>query len=288
MLRRMKIGGRLNLLIMVPLLALVAAAAVGYLALQRSSVRGDEYKALKMAQDLKADTAPPPANLLEAWANVNQVAVIASADGWTADSHAEIDEHMAVIEAARARFDSAMAYWAGQSLDPRVQARLVEIGGDIGDKFFADIESLEWDNVMAVNVRGTFECVKAVYPVMRDNNYGKIINIASGTVFKGAPNLLHYVTSKGAIIAMTRSLSRELGRYNICVNAIAPGLTMSENVVAGSNYNAEKLDANRSTRALNRYQEPRDLVGAVLFLASGDSDFMTGQTMVVDGGSVMH
>ena len=103
MLRRMKIGGRLNLLIMVPLLALIASAAVGYLALQRSSVRGDEYKALKMAQDLKADTAPPPANLLEAWANVNQVAVIASADGWTADSHAEIDEHMAVIEAARAR-----------------------------------------------------------------------------------------------------------------------------------------------------------------------------------------
>ena len=141
MLRRMKIGGRLNLLIMVPLLALIASAAVGYLALQRSSVRGDEYKALKMAQDLKADTAPPPANLLEAWANVNQVAVIASADGWTADSHAEIDEHMAVIEAARARFDSAMAYWAGQSLDPRVQARLVEIGGDIGDKFFADIDT---------------------------------------------------------------------------------------------------------------------------------------------------
>jgi NAD(P)-dependent dehydrogenase (short-subunit alcohol dehydrogenase family) len=162
------------------------------------------------------------------------------------------------------------------------------IFGKLTDKFFADIESLEWDNVMAVNVRGTFECVKAVYPVMRDNNYGKIINIASGTVFKGAPNLLHYVTSKGAVIAMTRSLSRELGQYNICVNALAPGLTMSENVVAGSNYNAEKLDANRSTRALKRYQEPRDLVGAVLFLASSDSDFMTGQTMVVDGGSVMH
>ncbi len=162
------------------------------------------------------------------------------------------------------------------------------IFGKLTDKFFADIDSLEWDSVMAVNVRGVFECVKAVYPVMRDNNYGKIINVASGTVFKGAPYLLHYVTSKGAIIAMTRSLSRELGEYNICVNAIAPGLTMSENVAAGSNYNADRLNANRATRALKRHETPDDLVGAVLFLASSDSDFMTGQTIVVDGGSVMH
>lgn len=162
------------------------------------------------------------------------------------------------------------------------------IFGKLTDKSFSEIDSLEWDNVMAVNVRGTFECVKAVYPIMQANNSGKIINIASGTVFKGAPYLLHYVTSKGAIIAMTRSLSRELGEYNICVNALAPGLTMSENVAAGSNYNADKLNANKSTRALKRLQEPRDLVGAVLFLASQDSDFMTGQTMVVDGGSVMH
>lgn len=162
------------------------------------------------------------------------------------------------------------------------------IFGKLTDKFFAEIASDEWDQVMAVNVRGTFECVKAVSPIMQENNYGKIINIASGTVFKGAPNLLHYVTSKGAVIAMTRSLSRELGPYNICVNAIAPGLTMSENVVAGSNYNANKLNANRDTRALKRYQKPEDLLGAVLFLASSDSDFMTGQTIVIDGGSVMH
>lgn len=162
------------------------------------------------------------------------------------------------------------------------------IFGKLTNTFFADIDSTEWDALMAVNVRGVFECVKAVYPVMRDNNYGKIINIASGTVFKGAPNLLHYVTSKGAVIAMTRSLSRELGPFNICVNALAPGLTMSENVVAGSNYNADALNANASTRAIKRHETPQDLVGAVLFLASSDSDFMTGQTVVVDGGSVMH
>ena len=162
------------------------------------------------------------------------------------------------------------------------------IFGKLTDKFFAEIDGAEWDAVMAVNVRGVFECVKAVYPVMQANHYGKIVNIASGTVFKGAPHLLHYVTSKGAVIAMTRSLSRELGAYNICVNALAPGLTMSENVVAGSNYNAERLNANRDTRALKRHETPEDLVGAMLFLASPDSDFMTGQTIVVDGGSVMH
>lgn len=160
--------------------------------------------------------------------------------------------------------------------------------GKLNNTFFADIDSTEWDNVMAVNVRGVFECVKAIYPSMRENNYGKIINIASGTVFKGAPNLLHYVTSKGAVIAMTRSLSRELGPYNICVNALAPGLTLSENVVAGSNYKAEQLQANAQTRALKRDEVPEDLIGALIFLASPDSDFMTGQTMVVDGGSVMH
>ena len=162
------------------------------------------------------------------------------------------------------------------------------IFGKLVDKSFADIDSTEWDAVMAVNVRGVFECVKAVFPFMKQNNYGKIINIASGTVFKGSPNLAHYVTSKGAVIGMTRALSRELGEFNICINAIAPGLTMSENVAAGSNYNADKLNANRATRALKRLQEPDDLIGAVLFLASNDSDFMTGQTMVVDGGSVMH
>jgi NAD(P)-dependent dehydrogenase (short-subunit alcohol dehydrogenase family) len=149
---------------------------------------------------------------------------------------------------------------------------------------FEDIDVAEWDNLMAVNVKGPWLCTKAVAPIMRSNGYGKIINIASGTLYKGTPGLLHYVTSKGAIMAMTRVLSRELGEDGICVNTISPGLTMSENVVNSENWIAAR-DANKATRALKRYQTPEDLIGTLIFLSSEDSDFMTGQSMVVDGGS---
>ena len=149
---------------------------------------------------------------------------------------------------------------------------------------FEDIDVAEWDKLMAVNVKGSWLCTKAVSPTMRQNGYGKIINIASGTLYKGTPGLLHYVSSKGAIIAMTRVLSRELGEDGICVNTISPGLTMSENVLNSENWMAGR-DINKETRALKRYQTPEDLVGALIFLASEESDFMTGQSMVVDGGS---
>jgi NAD(P)-dependent dehydrogenase (short-subunit alcohol dehydrogenase family) len=149
---------------------------------------------------------------------------------------------------------------------------------------FEDIDVAEWDRLMAVNVKGPWLCTKAASPVMRKQGYGKIINIASGTLFKGSPNLLHYVSSKGAVLAMTRSLSRELGSDGICVNTIAPGLTMSENVL-NSDEHMSYRDANADTRALKRLQTPDDLIGALIFLSSPDSDFMTGQCMVVDGGS---
>jgi Dehydrogenases with different specificities (related to short-chain alcohol dehydrogenases) len=149
---------------------------------------------------------------------------------------------------------------------------------------FEDINVDEWDKLMAVNVKGPWLCTKAAAPIMRQNGRGKIINIASGTLFKGTPGLLHYVSSKGAILAMTRSLSRELGNDGICVNTIAPGLTMSENVL-NSEKHMEMRDANMATRALKRYQTPEDLIGTMIFLASGESDFMTGQCLVVDGGS---
>jgi NAD(P)-dependent dehydrogenase (short-subunit alcohol dehydrogenase family) len=159
--------------------------------------------------------------------------------------------------------------------------------GKIARKPFAEIDSDEWDRVMAVNTRGPFECVKAVLPVMRRQRYGKIINIASGTVFKGTPMMLHYVASKGAIVAMTRALARELGEDGICCNALAPGLTLS-NTVKGRNDYSEVRRLNVESRALKREETPDDLVGALLFLASHDSDFMTGQTILVDGGSAMH
>ena len=158
--------------------------------------------------------------------------------------------------------------------------------GSLALKPFMEIESAEWDQVMAVNTRGVFECVKAVVPVMRAQKYGKIINIASGTLFKGTPHLLHYVASKGAVVAMTRVMARELGGDNILVNCIAPGLTLSPAVQA--TYSRQEIEQNKATRALKREEEPEDITGALIFFASAESDFITGQTLLVDGGSVMH
>jgi len=123
--------------------------------------------------------------------------------------------------------------------------------------------------------------------VMKRQKYGKITNISSSTIFKGTPNMLHYVASKGAVLSMTRSLARELGDFGICVNALAAGLTLSEMVKGNSEYEFAR-NLNVTGRCLKREQEPVDLVGTVIFLSSPDSDFMTGQTLLVDGGSAMH
>ena len=156
---------------------------------------------------------------------------------------------------------------------------------DLDRGHFMDISSDDWDRVMAINTRGVFECVKAVVPDMRTRGYGKIVNIASGTVFKGSTGICHYVASKGAVIAMTRVMARELGDDNICVNALAPGMTLSEAVEDRDDYvNSPTVD----TRCFKRHETPDDLTGALVFLASAESDFMTGQTMLVDGGSAMH
>jgi NAD(P)-dependent dehydrogenase (short-subunit alcohol dehydrogenase family) len=158
--------------------------------------------------------------------------------------------------------------------------------GNVKRKPFEEIESDEWDRMMAVNVRGPFECTKAVTPAMRSQKYGKIVNIASGTVFKGQTMLLHYVTSKGAIVAMTRSLARELGDDGIRVNTLAPGLVMSENVK--NNWNAAQAQNTVNTRAIKRELTPEDMCGTLIYLCSTESDFVTGQVLVVDGGAVMH
>jgi 3-oxoacyl-[acyl-carrier protein] reductase len=151
---------------------------------------------------------------------------------------------------------------------------------------FEQIPVEEWDRLMAVNLRGVFLCCRAVVPSMKQQRRGKIVNISSGTVFHGSPMRAHYVTSKAGVIGFTRSLARELGAYNINVNAVAPGLTLSmEEVDEGrAAMNQQRLQA----RALQRTELPADLVGTIVFLCSSDSDFMTGQTLVVDGGAQMH
>ena len=149
-----------------------------------------------------------------------------------------------------------------------------------------DIDIALWDRVMAVNVRGVFLMTRHVAPHMIAQKYGKIINISSGTVARGIPLMAHYVSSKGAVTAFTRAVSRELGEFNICVNKLAPGFTLSDTVI---NENPGHLEHSRqpsiARRALKRDEYPGDLLGALVFLASPDSDFITGQTIAVDGGA---
>jgi NAD(P)-dependent dehydrogenase (short-subunit alcohol dehydrogenase family) len=151
-------------------------------------------------------------------------------------------------------------------------------------KPFYEIDSAEWDRVMQVNTRGSFECAKAVVPAMRAQKYGKIVNVASGTLFKGSPGMMHYVASKGAVVAMTRVMARELGNDGICVNTIAPGFTESEMAGEHAKYSGPTVDS----RCFKRPETPDDLVGTLVFLCAAESDFVTGQTIVVDGGSVLH
>ena len=151
---------------------------------------------------------------------------------------------------------------------------------------FEQIPVDEWDNLMAVNLRGVFLCCRAVVPHMKAQGGGKIVNISSGTVFHGSPRSAHYVTSKAGVIGFTRSVARELGGFNINVNAIAPGLTLSLDEVPEDRIEASNI--RMQARAIKRAQVPEDLVGAAVFLCSSESDFMTGQTMVVDGGAQMH
>ncbi len=151
---------------------------------------------------------------------------------------------------------------------------------------FERIDAAEWRKVMEVNTLGVFLCCRACAPHLRKSGRGRIVNLASGAPIKGVPFLLHYVSSKGAVIAMTRALARELGKDGVTVNALAPGFTLSEGIKA-SPAHLKHGAAIPATRAIARDETPQDLVGAVSFLASDDAAFMTGQTLVVDGGSAM-
>jgi NAD(P)-dependent dehydrogenase (short-subunit alcohol dehydrogenase family) len=149
-----------------------------------------------------------------------------------------------------------------------------------------DIDADLWDRVMAVNVRGSFLMVKHVVPVMKRRGGGKIINITSGAAYKGLPGMVHYSASKGALTTMTRALSRELGAFGICVNSLAPGAVMSDTIVQNVEHMQRYHQFAIQQRAIKRDMVPQDLLGALVFLASSASDFVTGQTLAVDGGSV--
>lgn len=147
---------------------------------------------------------------------------------------------------------------------------------------FTDISEDEWDTVMAVNVKGPWHVAKSIYPLMEKAGYGRIVNIASSTVHMGAPGFPHYVASKGAVIALTRSLAKEVGAQGVTVNCVAPGLVHNDSSVAlnGEGYFATSAQQ----RAVPRSMEEQDLFGAIRFLTSKASGFVTGQTIIVDGG----
>ena len=149
-----------------------------------------------------------------------------------------------------------------------------------------DIDDEEWDRVMAVNVRGVYACTEMCRDLMQRDAYGRVINIASGLAFKGSPGLIHYAASKGAVVNLTRSLAKELGPAGITVNAIAPGATDSPTVL--EQRAAQGVTAQRSQRILDRDEVPGDLLGTLIYLSSPASEFVTGQTIVVDGGSYLH
>ena len=159
---------------------------------------------------------------------------------------------------------------------------------DLIKRPFWEIPATEWDKVMAVNLKGPFLCAKAVYPQMKKQGKGKIINVASGTFYKGLPNFLHYVVSKGGNVAITRSMAREVGDAGINVNTIAPGYTETEFLKENPQDPADVIKMASAARCIKRPETPDDLTGTVVFLSSDDSDFITGQTIIVDGGSALN
>ena len=208
------------------------------------------------------------------------VAAIEKAGGNAIGIQADVTDHAAceaVVEETVSAFGSADVLVTNAALFAALERRsFLEIGGD------------EWDKVMAINTRGVFNSIKAVVPAMKKRSYGKIINISSSTIYSGVPLMLHYVASKGAIDAMTKALARELGADGIRVNTIAPGFTMSDQIEAQREKLEFYVNLSLSGRSMKREQTPDDLIGALIYLASPASDFVTGQAIVVDGGMIMH
>ncbi len=173
---------------------------------------------------------------------------------------------------------------AGRSLDFLVNNAAIYAG--LRPTPLEDIDEQEWDRVQRVNVAGVWNCSKRLLPSLSASGGGHIVNIASAIAFRGSPLLLHYVTSKAAVVGMTKAMARELGDRNITVNAVAPGFTWSDASLEKST--DEQLAAQIARRSIKRAQQPEDVTGAVAFLCSDLAGYITGQTLVVDGGSHMN
>jgi len=154
----------------------------------------------------------------------------------------------------------------------------------VGRNAFYEVTSEDWDKALAVGAKGAWLCARAVFPQMKKQNKGKIINLSSDTAFAPTKGMINYITSKAAVVGITRVLAGELGQYNISVNAIAPGYT--DTPASWTIGNVAKFDA--STTPLGRVGIPSDMVGAVIFFASDASDFISGQTLIIDGGRRVH
>jgi 3-oxoacyl-[acyl-carrier protein] reductase len=217
-------------------------------------------------------------------ADIDAAAARAVADALAAQGHEALalETDIASEESTKSMAEAVLERFG--SIDVLVNnASLMSV---LARRSWLEIPVDEWDRVMAVNLRGMFLSCRAVFPAMKARMRGKIVNISSSRVWEGTPNRLHYTTSKAGVIGFTRALSREVGEFGITVNAITPGYTLSETQVASSsgNYLASRVEG----RVFERAQVPADLVGAVMFLSSAASDFMTGQTINVDGGKSMH
>jgi NAD(P)-dependent dehydrogenase (short-subunit alcohol dehydrogenase family) len=190
--------------------------------------------------------------------------------------------HAAKVDVTNAQSCAALADFAQKTLgglDVLINNAAIYAG--LERKAFTDIDEAVWDEVMAVNVKGVWQMTRAVTPLMKTASAGAIVNVASATVFSGSPQWMHYVASKGAVIAMTRALARELGDDNIRANVIAPGFTLTE---ASLDLIADAENYGVTRGALKRSADAKDMVGTALYLASDLAGFVTGQTLIVDGG----